>query len=128
LLVERDVNEPHGLEVVRQGARQRTDRVVTPVLVQLDRPDAHLEYMPCLCAPHRDRSREDVRAAELRLHAIVYRLEFRGHGQPGARLGRKPGAPDTVEMTTVSPELTVSCAGSLASKKPQCTVFGDASR
>ncbi len=115
----------HLLEVVRQRAGQRADRVVAPVVVQIDRLDPHLEHLPRLGAAHRDRPGQDVRAAELRLHA--------SGGSPAApaalanesRLrAPAPAVPETVEIVTVSPLSTVISGFSAASKYPQCTVSG----
>ena len=127
LLVERNVDDAHLLEVVRQRAGQRTDGVVAPVVMQIDRLDAHLEHLPRLGAAHRHRPGEDVRAAELRLHVLVDRRQARRHGEAEPGFGNCAGRPETVEIVTVSPGSTVISGFSAASKYPQCTVSAPAS-
>jgi hypothetical protein len=85
LFVERDVNEPHLLEIIGQSTGERTDGVVAPVLVELDRPDADLEHLPGFRTAHRHRPGEDVRAAKLRLHLLMNCRELRQHCQTAPR-------------------------------------------
>ena len=69
------MDEPHPLEIVGQRARERTDDVVAPVIMQIDRLDAHFKHLPGPRATHGNRPGENVRAAEFRLHSGVDRGE-----------------------------------------------------
>ena len=115
--IERNVDEAHLLEIVRQGSNERPDHVVAPVVVQIDRLDADFEHLSGLGAAHGHRSGEDVRSAELRLHLCVNcRQRRRATVKPERASGICVGAPDTVEMTMVSPGSIVISGLSAASK------------
>ena len=67
-------------EVVRQRARERTRIVVAPVVVQIDRLDAHLEHLAGLGALDRHRPGAHV-ARQLLAHVRLHGRQRGGHDQ-----------------------------------------------
>ena len=67
LAVERDVEQPRLVEIVGQGAGQRLDQIVAPVLPELDVEDVDLQHVAGRGAFDRDRAGQDM----ARHHALV---------------------------------------------------------
>ncbi len=60
LAVERDIQKPRFVEIVGQGAGQRTDQIVAPILPELDVEDVHLQHIAGLGAFDRNGAGQDM--------------------------------------------------------------------
>ena len=110
------------MKIVGQGARQRLDQIVTPVLPQLDIEDVDLEHVTGFGALDRNRAGEDVAGD----HALVFGVNVEEFGRDvelvAVRHHVGPAA-HGVDGDS-SPLLMVRTGFSLASKKPQWQVSG----
>jgi hypothetical protein len=75
--IERDVQIPRLVEIVGQGARQRTDQIVAPVLPQLDVENVELQYVAGFGAGNRDRAGQDM----ARHHPFTLRMDIGEFGR-----------------------------------------------
>src|SRR5262249_30381980 len=75
--VERDVENTRLVEIVRQGAGERLDQVVAPVLPELDVEDVNLEHVAGLGAFDGDRAGKDM----ARYHAFALRMNVEELGR-----------------------------------------------
>src|SRR5206468_1374609 len=78
LFVERNVQQPRLVEIVGQGAGERADQVVAPVLPEFYLQNLDLQHVAGLRSGYRDRTGQDM----ARQHALVPGVdlvEFRGN-------------------------------------------------
>ena len=90
--IERNVDQPGLVEIVGQGAGERPDQIVTPVLPQADVEDLDLQHVAGLGALDRDRTGQDM----ARHHPLVFGVNLGEFGRdvkfacgPAPRPGRR---------------------------------------
>ena len=114
------------MEIVGQGARERADHVVAPVLPEFYVENLDLKHVAGRGALDRNRPGQDMAGH----HALVFGMDL-GKLRRDVKLGpvrHTSGPPLMVSMVTSSPLAMVSTGFSLASKKPQWQVSGLACR
>ena len=77
LLVERNVQQPGFVEIVGQGAGERPDHIVAPVLPELDVEDLDLQHVAGLGALDRDRTGQDMAGH----HPLVFGMNLGEFGR-----------------------------------------------
>ena len=75
--IERDIEQPRLVEIIGQGAAERTDQVVAPILPELHLEDVHFEDVARLGALYGDRPGQDMAGH----HALAFGVHLKELGR-----------------------------------------------